>query len=277
MTTPFFLLTHPSAASYDGNIPSLFEVIAIMRVYVSGNSPRDAYLKCLLEREGHETPASGPWDAVFLSLPRSVLHPGEAAQLRKGQKIVCGNIESGLEKLIIENEWKTYRILNDERFARENAELTAEGALYYAARQSDSALKNSRCLVIGYGRIGRALTERLRALGACVTVAARREESRREAGENSVGTDEIKGVLPEMDFVFSTAPAPLLMEDGLRAARKSALLMELASPPYGIDLAAARALGLRVSLESGVPGRYCPRSAAQLILDYAKREGVFDA
>lgn len=248
-----------------------------MRVYVSGKEPRDAYLKCLLEREGHEPAADGPWGAAFLSLPRSTLHPEEAVRFQEGQKIVCGNIESGLETLFKENNWKTYRILDDEQFALENAELTAEGALYFAARQSDSALRRSRCLVIGYGRIGRALTDRLRALGAFVTVAARREESRREAGENSVDTRDIARALPGMQLIFNTVPWPLLGESELCHVPRSALLMELASAPYGIDLQAAREQGLRVSLESGVPGRYCPRSAAQLILDYAKREGVFDA
>ena len=43
--------------------------------------------------------------------------------------------------------------------------------------------------------------------------------------------------------------------------RPDALLLELASPPYGEDLAAARALGVRVEVEGGVPGRYAPLDA----------------
>ena len=37
-----------------------------------------------------------------------------------------------------------------------------------------------------------------------------------------------------------------------------ALIIELASPPYGLDLSHAREMGLRAWLESGVPGRLIP-------------------
>ena len=53
----------------------------------------------------------------------------------------------------------------NEALIRENAALTAEGALVAAMRASDTAIRDARCLVIGWGRIGRALTERLVGLG----------------------------------------------------------------------------------------------------------------
>ena len=77
--------------------------------------------------------------------------------------------------------------------------------------------------------------------------------------------------LPRAEVVYNTVPAQLLNESLLRRARKDALLIELASPPYGMDLDAAKALGLRCLLESGVPGRYCPESAAQALLNYVER------
>ena len=60
---------------------------------------------------------------------------------------------------------------------RRNAALTAEGALFAAMRAQERALGDCDCLVIGWGRIGRALTEMLVALGARVTVASRTERS----------------------------------------------------------------------------------------------------
>lgn len=51
-------------------------------------------------------------------------------------------------------------------FLRENACLTAEGALVAAASRAPFALLGSVCLVVGYGRIGAALVDRLVGLGA---------------------------------------------------------------------------------------------------------------
>ena len=48
-------------------------------------------------------------------------------------------------------------------------------------------------------------------------------------------------------------------------------VMDLASPPYGVDLVAAQCLGVRAWRESGVPGRYCPLAAARAMADAIDR------
>ena len=72
-------------------------------------------------------------------------------------------------------------LLDDPVFVHENAVLTAEGALCAAMRDTPFALVDAHVMVVGYGRIGRALTERLVGLNADVTVAARREGGRLQA------------------------------------------------------------------------------------------------
>ena len=157
----------------------------------------------------------------------------------------------------------------DEGLLVENAALTAEGAIAAAMSASETAIAELRCLVIGWGRIGRALTERLVALGAKATVASRSESGRNRAverGAEAVPTGEIGRVFSDCDLVFNTAPGPVLSGSVLERAAPDALLIDLASPPYGIDLATAWSLGLRAWREPALPGRYCPRSAARVIL-----------
>ena len=244
-----------------------------MRILICGNGAREKCLAGLCPGRGHAVPDHGPWDAVVLPLPRSYLPEETADQLPRGQKIVCGATDAAFDKLAEKRGWKLLRVLQDETYIRENAALTAEGALFTAVARMNRALRGSHCLVIGYGRIGKALTGLLRALGATVTVAARREESRREAGENSVSIREMPKVLPRMDAVFNTVPAPVLGEEELRHVKPQCVLIDLASAPYGIDREAAEALGLKAYLESGLPGRYCPLSAAETLLNYLEREG----
>ena len=244
-----------------------------MRILICGNGAREKYLAALCPGRGHATPEHGPWDMAVLPLPKSCLSEDVADQLPRGQKIVCGMTDAAFDKLAEKRGWKLLRVLSDETYTQENGLLTAEGALFTAVARLNRALRGSRCLVIGYGRIGKALTGLLRGLGAAVTVAARREESRREAGKNSVSIQEMPTVLPRMDVIFNTVPAPVLGEEELRHVKPQCVLIDLASAPYGIDRDAAEALGLRAFLESGLPGRYCPLSAAETLLNYIEREG----
>ena len=50
-----------------------------------------------------------------------------------------------------------------------------------------------------------------------------------------------------------------------------ALILELASPPYGADMEAATRLGLNISIESGIPGRYAPLEAGAALFEAAQR------
>lgn len=162
----------------------------------------------------------------------------------------------------------------DETLLLENARMTAEGALVSAMRASPRTLVGMRCMVIGWGRIGRALTELLVTLGARVTVASRTSAGRNRAVERGavgIDTGRIARALPGHKLIYNTAPAMILDAAALSRVDSDAMLIDLASPPYGVDLPAAWNLGLRAWREPGLPGRYCPHSAAQAILSAMDR------
>lgn len=175
--------------------------------------------------------------------------------------------------------WEDPRVTDlwkDEALQTENAWLTAEGAVSAAMRSGSRSLRGMRVLVIGWGRIGRALTEILVALGAKVTVASRREVHRHRAierGAEAVALGKIEAVLPTLELVFNTAPAMVLDGKRLKHMNRDAMVIDLASPPYGVDLRAAWELGLRAWREPGLPGRYCPESAAAALRDAILRGG----
>ena len=96
---------------------------------------------------------------------------------KNARVFTCGPIHPEVTDPRIIDLWR------DDALIRENAALTAEGAVASMMRSSSAALRDTRCLVIGWGRIGRALTELLVALGARVTVASRSEAGRNRAVE----------------------------------------------------------------------------------------------
>ena len=149
-------------------------------------------------------------------------------------------------------------------------------ALASAMRSSTRALAGMDCMVIGWGRVGRALTELLVALGMRVTVASRTSTGRNRAverGAEAADTACIAGALPGRKLIFNTAPAMVLDGTALGQADPDAMLIDLARPPYGIDLRAAWNRGLRAWREPGLPGRYCPQSAAEAIISAMDRIG----
>lgn len=170
-------------------------------------------------------------------------------------------------------------LYDTEPLTTANAIPTAEGALALAVERSPITLHNASCLVIGYGRIGKLLARRLQALGASVTVAARKSGDRALAeafGLQSEVTGRYLHGLGQYDFVFNTVPAATLNEAQLCRLPPECMLIELASPPYGIDAEACKRLGLFYVLASGLPGQYAPKTAgslyAQSILDLLDRE-----
>lgn len=148
-----------------------------------------------------------------------------------------------------------------------NAAITAETALTVAQTHRDRVLLGSNVLVLGYGRIGQALAPRLRALGAQVTVYARRPEARMLAMNAGC---RVLSALPEktggFDLAFNTIPAQIL------PAAPDCLTIELASAPGGFRDARD------VVPAPGLPGKLAPRSAAEALHDSVKdilhREGL---
>ncbi len=240
-----------------------------MRLCIYGTDERTQYLRQIAEARGHLLTENRP-DAVILPLPRATFSDMKR-YFPNHQRFICGGIDDALKEAAHENRWQMDDVLQDEMFQLENAHLTAEGAVYKAMMPGKDAMRGKRALVVGYGRIGKSLTDMLRALGCHVTVAARRESQRILAGENSVDIDGIRDVIYRMDMVFNTVPFPVMDENVLSQCKADCLLMELAAPPYGVDMEAAQRLGVKVQIEGGLPGRYCPESAARVWMDAIER------
>lgn len=146
-----------------------------------------------------------------------------------------------------------------------NAALTAEAAIWLLMNELDTALYGKRALVIGYGRIGRILSQRLKAMNVQVGVTSRNPEARAIAGALGYSPVSPKESIGGFDIVINTAPGPVLPEGALSGLKKDCLLLELASAPGGLDKSEAERNALRYIAAPGLPGRYSPRSAAALV------------
>lgn len=163
---------------------------------------------------------------------------------------------------------KIHDFLSDDGFNTYNAVPTAEGALALAIGHTDRTLHSASVAVVGYGKIGRALARSLVALGAEVTVVARRTEARIEAelcGCRAIPFEEAVEAAPKWEVVFNTVPYPVLDGTVLERMRPQVCLIELASRPYGIVGSEALRLGLAVLHAPSLPGKTAPRTAGEIL------------
>lgn len=190
----------------------------------------------------------------------------ELISAMKGKKIFCGmkqKIESACPALT-NNLFDYY---DREEFTVHNAYVTAEGALELAMRTFEGTLNNSKCLVCGYGRIGKALTNILNALGAKVTASARNPRDLmwiELCGAKAVRTDELYK-LDEFDVIFNTIPACILTPVLLAKIAMKAVVIDLASGDGGVDKYAAERLGITHIHALSLPGKAAPKTAGEIV------------
>lgn len=165
---------------------------------------------------------------------------------------------------------RTVDYFKDECLIIKNSVPTAEGVLGVLIANLPITLKNSSCVVFGFGRCGRAIAHSLLANGARVSVAARSSKALKEAealGCTPVPIELFLQSAHTYDALINTIPHPVVNVQILSALRKDCPIVEIASAPYGVDFQSARSLGLRVLKEGSLPGRTSPKSAGQYIAD----------
>ncbi len=149
-----------------------------------------------------------------------------------------------------------------------NALPTAEGAIQIAMRNTDYTISGSRCLISGFGRISKVLAPRLRALGADVTISARKPQDMawiESLGYTPVHTSRIAEIAENKNIFFNTIPHIIYDARTLLRVNKKALIIDLASAPGGVDIRSAEEMGLRVISAPGLPGRTAPLTAGKYI------------
>jgi dipicolinate synthase subunit A len=159
-------------------------------------------------------------------------------------------------------------LLEQESYAAAVAELTAEGAVQTAMNHMDTAVNGSRFLIIGAGRIGMHLARKLHALGADVTVTARKDRDFSKIAMLGLSYDETGRYfngLGGYDCICNTVPTTVLTPEQLAQTRKDCLFLELASAPYGFDGDVCRSLGRAYLLCAALPGKTAPKTAGEII------------
>lgn len=258
-----------------------------MKAWMIGGDARSTWAARALQASGWEvatldvpqradTAPSAETEAVIFPFPsfdgdrirgERRLSAAELAERLPPAAQIFGGRFGALRELFSARGHTVHDLYGAEPLTTANAVPTAEGAIALAMDAAPITLHGARCLVIGFGRIGKALAPRLHALSAAVTVSVRRpaDEGLVEAlGLRSERTGRYLHGLSQYDFVFNTVPSPILDRTQLGQLSADCTLIDLSSPPYGIAPELCRALGRKCIYASGLPGKCAPKTAGIL-------------
>lgn len=241
------------------------------RICVAGGDERMEYAANALKKAGYEVvrdPDTQDYDALVLPVRSNGITPDGIQATRDCGGCVIGGM------LPIHGDG-CFDYMKDEAFLYENARITAEGALVLLGERLRGTLYGADVGILGMGRIAECLCRMLCALGVRTTVYARRPEALMRARAMGAKTVRFCDQLPQCvtahDAICNTVPFMLMDASLLSHVRRDALLLELASAPGGFDLMAVQRGGLCYVGGQGLPGKYAPRAAGELIADYTVR------
>ena len=219
--------------------------------------------------------AASQADAVCLPTPAIAsgavtglpnLTPAQLLSALPPDTVVFGGGLGTFRSLLQRTGTPYYDMLQNPALALANASVTAEGAILLALQAMPITLQDADVLLTGFGRIGKSLAGKLRALGARVTLTSRNPKNFPTIEQLSCTPDET-GVyhlgLSQYDAVFNTVPAPVFSSAQIAMLRPDCPYIELASSPGGIAPDAAKPAAYIPA--PGLPGKTAPKTAAAIL------------
>lgn len=230
-------------------------------------------LEKALDAQAVVLPMPVSMDGVLLNAPFSgekILLDDIIEKINPSAVVFGGQMKEEFVRELEKRRIKHCDYLKREELAIKNAVPTAEGAIEIAMGETPFTLHGSKCLVTGYGRIGKILSKMLCGIGAQVSVEARKFADLAMIEGNgcrAISLGELSHHVGEFDVIFNTVPYLLFDKEILERMKKDALLIDLASRPGGVDFDAAAQMGIRVIWALSLPGKVAPVSAGAIIKD----------
>lgn len=203
-------------------------------------------------------PTTKDGETVYCPLTNRKIHLDDIKKAVNNQLILCCNYKFEGKNCIDYNTLDSFALLN--------AVPTAEGAIALAINETPYTLWKNKVLVIGFGRVGKILADRLKGLGADITVSARKPKDFATLwalGFNYINTEKLCDMYLDFDIIFNTVDAQVLTKNALENCPAD-LIVDLSSAG-GFDLNYAKALGIKAFKPGGIPGVIAPETAGEIL------------
>lgn len=215
-------------------------------------------------------PLSSNGETINAPFSEKEISVQELAEKLQGKTLIAGAIRQELLKQLEEKNVQVIDMLKREELAVLNAISTAEGAIKIAIEETSRTLHRSNILVMGFGRIGKVLSNMLKGMGANVYCEARKNSDLawiKAYGYVPIHLNNLDEYLGKFDIIINTIPYVVLNETNLNKVKKDCLLIDLASNPGGIDKKEVKKQNLKFVWALSLPGKVAPITSAEYIKD----------
>ena len=230
-------------------------------------------IKLALDNEIIILPVPVTFDGLYINTPYSenkITIKRLVSHINPLSLVFGGRISKELSDELSRKGVKHRDYMTRDELAIKNAIPTAEGAIAIAMNETSITIHNSKCLVLGYGKVGKILAKSLSALGAKTHITARKYADLaliEGHGYIPMSLNEAKNRLHDFDIIFNTVPALILNSTDLSKVSPDTLIIDLASKPGGVDFEKAKELGIKVIWALSLPGQVAPVTAGIIIKD----------
>ncbi len=234
-------------------------------LYCAGHTPALRYACQYLTSAGLPLAVQPQWSTRHLLLDVPSFRPGLwtektldtlLSSLPKDILIWGGNLNHP-----VFSGYQTVDLLKDEEYLTKNAAITAQCTIPILEEHRLLPWQDCSTLLIGWGRITKALAQLLKAVGCPVTIATGDPEKLAEITDleyAAANTGHLTSLLPQFRFLINTAPAPVLSREQCAVARDWAK----------IDLASVKGMDSEdVIWARGLPGKFAPEQSGKLIAE----------
>lgn len=164
-------------------------------------------------------------------------------------------------------------ILKREELVILNAISTAEGAIQISMQETLTTLSECKVLIMGFGRIGKILSCKLKGMGIDIYCEARKPVDfawMRAYGYKIVKLEELDNKINDFDVIINTIPHLVLNSERIRKMKHECVIIDLASLPGGVDKEEAERHKVKVISALGLPGKVAPVTSAEYIKETVK-------
>lgn len=184
--------------------------------------------------------------------------------------VFLGGLNNELLNILSAKDIKAFDYTKYYDFTEKNAALTAKGIEAILKKNLTIPLSDAEILITGFGYTAKATVKLLNEHKTDLTVAARRTQALNCAlrqGCKAITIDSLKNNKLDYDVIINTVPALIFDKSTIENIDKDCLLLEIASPPYGIDFELADKYGIKVLKAPNLPGRTAPEAAGYIVAD----------
>lgn len=246
-----------------------------MSIYLECNDKRNQYLYHKLQtknqqpKEWNVNVVCKSGDVVVFS-PARKLTEEDVAGFASGTTVFGGNQTEQVLQLLQQKMVRYENYLLNEPFVVKNAMLTAEGVLPLLVGATPKSLYENNILVVGTGRVGKAILHLLQKLQLRFSVLTFHEEKVAECQyftQNILLPRTLKDQLNQFDIVINTAQTLVFDETLLNQMQPQTVVLEIASTNcLNSDLASKK--GISYVLAPALPSKVAHETAAELMWNF---------